>query len=169
MKEEGGADDVESDDAPSCRLCFEEDGELISPCACRNTAAFVHLECVRRWAAASDEHVEEWRRCPTCHVAYHGDAALALAHEFLAVSKRSNAALLPAATHNLGSVLLSRGAYGEATAHQRLMVTTRSQERERVSRISASLSDESPSKWQKLKFVFDDVRSFAALSACLMI
>ena len=34
-----------------CRYCFdgEEDGELISPCACKGGQKFVHLNCLRRW------------------------------------------------------------------------------------------------------------------------
>ena len=39
-------------DAPMCRYCFSsdaEDGELISPCACKGSQEFVHLACLRRW------------------------------------------------------------------------------------------------------------------------
>lgn len=29
-----------------CRLCWEEDGDLVSPCDCRGTAAFIHEDCI---------------------------------------------------------------------------------------------------------------------------
>ena len=29
----------------ACRICLEESGELISPCACKGTAGYVHVEC----------------------------------------------------------------------------------------------------------------------------
>ena len=45
------ADDA---DAPLCRYCFsgEEDGPLISPCACKGGQKFVHVECLRKWQRA---------------------------------------------------------------------------------------------------------------------
>lgn len=41
----------EKDDSEEkmCRYCFEEDGELISPCKCTGGQKWVHLECLRRW------------------------------------------------------------------------------------------------------------------------
>jgi hypothetical protein len=41
----------EDEDEAECRYCFSgsEDGELISPCACKGGQAFVHLACLRRW------------------------------------------------------------------------------------------------------------------------
>eukprot|EP00746_Dinoflagellata_sp_MGD_P042365 gnl/MRDRNA2_/MRDRNA2_20273_c0_seq1.p1 gnl/MRDRNA2_/MRDRNA2_20273_c0~~gnl/MRDRNA2_/MRDRNA2_20273_c0_seq1.p1 ORF type:complete len:169 (+),score=21.01 gnl/MRDRNA2_/MRDRNA2_20273_c0_seq1:87-593(+) len=32
-----------------CRYCFEEGGQLISPCACAGSQKFVHFECLLRW------------------------------------------------------------------------------------------------------------------------
>lgn len=43
---------VEDDDEDRmCRYCFdgEDEGELISPCACKGGQKWVHLECLRRW------------------------------------------------------------------------------------------------------------------------
>lgn len=36
---------------PSCRFCFDDTsvGELISPCGCGGTQAFVHTSCLRHW------------------------------------------------------------------------------------------------------------------------
>lgn len=41
----------EDEDEKICRYCFEdeEDGELISPCACKGGQRYVHLACLRRW------------------------------------------------------------------------------------------------------------------------
>lgn len=36
----------------TCRICLEE-GDLISPCNCTGTAAFVHAECLVRWLNTS--------------------------------------------------------------------------------------------------------------------
>ena len=32
-----------------CRFCFSSEGELISPCMCRGSNEWVHLECLRQW------------------------------------------------------------------------------------------------------------------------
>ena len=34
---------------PSCRYCFEESDELISPCNCSGTNKYVHKECLAKW------------------------------------------------------------------------------------------------------------------------
>ena len=45
---------ADDDDALLCRYCFsgEEDGPLISPCACKGGQKFVHVECLRKWQRA---------------------------------------------------------------------------------------------------------------------
>jgi len=32
-----------------CRFCFSSEGELISPCMCKGSNEWVHLECLREW------------------------------------------------------------------------------------------------------------------------
>ena len=32
-----------------CRICFEEGGELVSPCACSGTSKYIHTECLKRY------------------------------------------------------------------------------------------------------------------------
>ena len=41
----------EEEEEPMCRYCFEgeEEGPLISPCACKGGQRWVHLSCLRRW------------------------------------------------------------------------------------------------------------------------
>jgi len=33
----------------TCRICLEDQGELISPCNCAGTCANVHIECLQKW------------------------------------------------------------------------------------------------------------------------
>ena len=43
VEEENGAQES------VCRFCFSSEGELISPCMCRGSNEWVHLECLRQW------------------------------------------------------------------------------------------------------------------------
>lgn len=53
--------------AAQCRFCFEESGDLVSPCACSGTAAYVHVGCVRRWQRVSlQTHGCEEYACRVC-------------------------------------------------------------------------------------------------------
>uniref|UniRef100_A0A914CUA7 RING-CH-type domain-containing protein n=1 Tax=Acrobeloides nanus TaxID=290746 RepID=A0A914CUA7_9BILA len=51
-------------DWPSCRICHSSSNrnELVSPCNCKGTRAFVHQECLNQWFRTT-----EISRCPTCH------------------------------------------------------------------------------------------------------
>jgi E3 ubiquitin-protein ligase DOA10 len=52
------------------------DARLVSPCACRGSAAFVHVGCLKQWHAALSAAVIH---CPTCEQPYVGDVAVVLA------------------------------------------------------------------------------------------
>lgn len=39
-------DCMETKSVPKCRICWREDGELISPCKCEGSQAFVHYNCL---------------------------------------------------------------------------------------------------------------------------
>ena len=39
----------------TCRICLEEEGEMIQPCLCKGTTADVHPECLHRWLMVSRE------------------------------------------------------------------------------------------------------------------
>ena len=45
-----------------CRICFEEDGILLSPCSCRGTSAYIHQRCL-------DTYIEHYpdRICRVCN------------------------------------------------------------------------------------------------------
>ena len=36
-----------------CRICYDETLPLITPCACKGTAAYVHEQCMLRWCSIS--------------------------------------------------------------------------------------------------------------------
>ena len=41
----------EEEEEKMCRYCFgnEEDGPLVSPCACLGGQKYVHMDCLKRW------------------------------------------------------------------------------------------------------------------------
>jgi len=45
----GAPSALEAAEASVCRFCFSSDGELISPCMCRGSNEWLHLECLRAW------------------------------------------------------------------------------------------------------------------------
>lgn len=49
----------------ACRICLEEEGLLVRPCACRGTSAYVHQACLERWVQESNREA-----CEICHEAY---------------------------------------------------------------------------------------------------
>ena len=57
---------------PQC--CLEEAGDLISPCECRGSSAFVHPGCLERWRETVDE---AWKAdyCTICQTKYVGVGA----------------------------------------------------------------------------------------------
>lgn len=64
---EGAADAT----APTCRFCFEESGDLVSPCACSGTSAHVHVGCLRRWQQISlQTHGSDESACRVCGEAF---------------------------------------------------------------------------------------------------
>lgn len=47
-----GDEEVELETESVCRFCFSAGGELISPCMCKGTNEWLHLECLRTWQKA---------------------------------------------------------------------------------------------------------------------
>jgi len=74
-----------------CRICFDAAGEngtggLVSPCACRGSAAYVHLDCLREWCGRKGDFL----KCDLCHQRYVGPAALELARSCHAKARADN-------------------------------------------------------------------------------
>lgn len=61
---------VSSEYERSCRICFETEGRLISPCLCRGTSRFVHIECLNQWRASSASDVSFFQ-CDVCGYQYN--------------------------------------------------------------------------------------------------
>lgn len=49
-----------------CRICFETDGTMISPCLCKGTSKYVHTECLERWRTFAKTP----KQCTVCKSAY---------------------------------------------------------------------------------------------------
>ena len=49
----------------SCKICWDDgqSGQLITPCQCKGTMQFVHMECLLLWIAAKRDTT-----CDICHV-----------------------------------------------------------------------------------------------------
>lgn len=46
----------------ACRICLEDTGELITPCNCKGTSAYVHDACLTKWLELSERDT-----CEICH------------------------------------------------------------------------------------------------------
>ena len=54
----------------TCRICFEESGDFISPCHCRGTQQYVHKHCVWRWRLRFPPNDERYILCGVCKGVY---------------------------------------------------------------------------------------------------
>lgn len=141
----------EAGEQPMCFICFEGEGDsaaefhersggaafstghrhndstLVSPCACRGSAAFVHIGCLKKWHLNLGNPTS--LTCPTCEQQYIGEVAEELARLNLERVRQQD--LEPAskdtqqakdtqqlseatALDHLGQVLSGQGRYEEA-------------------------------------------------------
>ena len=73
----------------ACRVCLNEGfdgGDLIRPCKCKGTQAFIHVECLEEWRAT---RLANRAVCPTCRSAYH-KKFLTKAERCLAFSQKNS-------------------------------------------------------------------------------
>uniref|UniRef100_A0A914CJ07 RING-CH-type domain-containing protein n=1 Tax=Acrobeloides nanus TaxID=290746 RepID=A0A914CJ07_9BILA len=58
---------MEATDIPVCRICMDEEqtSNLISPCNCRGSMAFIHRHCLDQWY-----EIRQNEFCGTCHYYY---------------------------------------------------------------------------------------------------
>jgi len=56
---------------PTCRICLgdEFDGRMISPCLCKGSMRFVHIECLTQWRTTS-RNKESFFACDSCQYRY---------------------------------------------------------------------------------------------------
>eukprot|EP01114_Cavostelium_apophysatum_P009945 TRINITY_DN23276_c0_g1_i1.p1 TRINITY_DN23276_c0_g1~~TRINITY_DN23276_c0_g1_i1.p1 ORF type:complete len:247 (-),score=27.00 TRINITY_DN23276_c0_g1_i1:552-1292(-) len=60
------------EDEKMCRICHggEDDGKLISPCKCKGSIKYVHIECLDRWRQTSSNS-QSYFQCENCHYKYN--------------------------------------------------------------------------------------------------
>jgi E3 ubiquitin-protein ligase DOA10 len=64
---------------PQCRICYEGEENLISPCKCSGTSAFVHRECLEKWRKTLPMVIHNNQRdvrCEMCHTFYQFEGDL---------------------------------------------------------------------------------------------
>ena len=57
---------------PTCRICMEPaslEDDLVQPCACAGTQAWIHIGCLQRWQQSSPNRSRK-AICPVCKTAY---------------------------------------------------------------------------------------------------
>lgn len=55
---------------PECRICFDNDEKLISPCKCTGTAAYVHENCLQKWRTECKNNPDKYNKCDLCKENY---------------------------------------------------------------------------------------------------
>jgi E3 ubiquitin-protein ligase DOA10 len=55
----------------SCRICFDEGEDLLTPCACKGSAAHIHGECLAKWLQISKK-----MECDICKTPYGAEEIL---------------------------------------------------------------------------------------------
>ena len=56
-----------------CKICLDEEGEMISPCICRGTQRWVHRECLEMWRCRHHPLSPQYRFCMDCRAPYFGN------------------------------------------------------------------------------------------------
>ena len=56
---------------PECRICLENEGELINICGCSGTAEFVHKECIENWVNRFPKDHPNHYKCQICNEKYN--------------------------------------------------------------------------------------------------
>jgi len=60
-------------DPNECRICLEEEGELICICGCKGTAQYVHKECIEQWINRFPKNHSNHTHCEICKENYNLD------------------------------------------------------------------------------------------------
>mmetsp|Transcript_25378 Transcript_25378/g.30077 ORF Transcript_25378/g.30077 Transcript_25378/m.30077 type:complete len:271 (-) Transcript_25378:65-877(-) len=60
------------DASATCRICFGDssEGKLFSPCKCKGTMGYVHVECLQKWRIEKEKS-PSYYRCDQCHYNYN--------------------------------------------------------------------------------------------------
>ena len=61
----------EKQNLPFCRICFEEtnieENILISPCLCKGTQKYIHINCLNEWREINRNNPEKRNKCEVCN------------------------------------------------------------------------------------------------------
>ena len=60
----------ECEDEKICRICLENDGELISVCGCKGSVKYVHKDCIKKWQQMAPTN-ESKLYCQLCKEKYN--------------------------------------------------------------------------------------------------
>lgn len=52
----------------ACRICLEDTGVLVSPCACKGSTGYIHQECLDKWVHTDTTPKTQ---CEICHQDYY--------------------------------------------------------------------------------------------------
>lgn len=119
----------------ACRICLDSEGELASPCACRGSTAWVHVECLIEWC----RRTKDYSKCSLCHEEFVGKASVLLAEADLQHATEAGEKLLK--SHNLAKALQMEGRIDESIAlHKKNLRTCESLKGNRNSGYVAILS-----------------------------
>jgi len=66
-----------------CRICFEEGGDLLTPCRCRGTSAYIHRDCLLEYIRHYPDRICRVCQCPFLHVTDPRDFTTMLCVVFL--------------------------------------------------------------------------------------
>ena len=68
---EEDVEDVEDVEERMCRICFEGEldvsNKLISPCLCRGTQKYIHIDCLKEWRLVNENNPERRDKCEICN------------------------------------------------------------------------------------------------------
>ncbi len=55
----------------SCRYCWENDDNLLSPCRCKGHIKYVHKKCLLKWIDSKRENFNNSYECEICKTRYN--------------------------------------------------------------------------------------------------
>ena len=96
----------------TCRICFDTEGGLCSPCKCDGSVKYVHTKCLLKWLRTRPNNTDS---CELCKEPYSVDYDRPLERDLLATNVRTY--LLTGPTWHIAStcastILLNRSVHG---------------------------------------------------------
>ena len=67
--EDSQESEEDENDEKQCRICLEEEGELISVCGCKGSVKYVHKHCIMKWQEVAPTQ-ELKMNCQLCKQPY---------------------------------------------------------------------------------------------------